>query len=418
MICHRKCINILFLTFIISIFSSCSDEKESPIDEREGNIHTLTKLSQNEAQENILSREKELDAILIDCAYRAQNNKADNFLISPYQIYTIINGLSYGGDENTIKEISDVFHYDYSTYLENNNNLYSFYSPGSSNFTRDYIFQDYDVNIQNDFMSFLWKSHIHAHKVVSKQNPTLFANLVTDFVSSELYRNVKLYNTRFKEDTKVVAVNISQIQYLWRYKGDIVLERFSCANGDSPRVQMQRFIVNTFYKRNAVGGELVSVPMAKENARFNIYLPGENESIEDVLKRRKGDDLLENCNFINPGVDDILCDVTIPFLDMEEVIDNIQDGLPELGILSLVSPEGHLSQMDNSSLDRLTQLIQFSTTPESLGETKPYANDFVSSDSSPSKSEPIKIIANRPFLFSITCGKDNIVQLVGVINNL
>lgn len=364
------------------------------------NLPKLT-LEQKEANEHL---RKFASCLMLELI---KNDQGKNILLSPFGISSILNLLANGANEQAAQEITNKMGSD----LQTLNSFFYLFGRLMPDCDKQVIFSSSNSIWFNpvltpsqafaDTIKKYFNTEVFVRQLSTKKTQKEINNwcklqthhMIPTFLSEPLDENINMFiaNAIFFNGEWTVPFD----------RKDNTWEIFKCFLNNEKRVEMMHGDEGIFYSRKS-NGYLISIPYGNKTYKFNIFLPNENISLEEVLM--DGKCLIstkdERCKVIMPKFD-----LTYEFKNIDKICKELGiDALFEANALSKISPKlscGNISQKARIELNETGTKASAITTAGAFQE-------FL----------PPTIIVNRPFIFSITATDIDIVLFMGCIYNL
>ncbi|MDE5791045.1 MAG: hypothetical protein K2H96_07460 [Muribaculaceae bacterium] len=338
-----------------------------------------------------------------------------NVFISPLGFSNILTMLANGADNETLEEITAAL----GANLDNLNSFYSLLAdvlPQADNqvkfSTVNSLWVDEKFNPAEDYMNFLYCNfNADSFKVNLNTNETKEA--INQWCADKTKGMIPQFLKEPLSDCQMFLVNALYFNGKWHAPFDAEktdLGKFFSSNGKTSEVEMMHGVDGVEYNRLSKG-ELVTLFYGNKTYAFNIYLPTEGISIEEVLA--------SSDRYMGTTHGDRACYLTLPKFELQYENDKLKDIGEQMGISRLFTTHGSLSKIaDDLYCGFMKQVAKIKVNEAGAEAAAVTGAGVFNSTGEIISHEPVTVNVNRPFIFSITETTHDIILFAGMVRNL
>jgi len=376
-------------------------------------------------------KRENLNMSMIDFAFRfyrfqSEAKGNENICVSPVSLQIAL-GMTYAGAKNlTAKEMSDVlgFSEDMNLFLKEMSVYHQHLKSAEENqditfslANRIYVEQTY--KLLEAFMSDMDKHFGGSFEVVDfMNNPREAEKIINKWVETVTNERIKqlIPDGMLKSSTLMVLVNAIYFKSQWKYAFDEELtEEMGFYAGERGRVErmfMKGELKNIRYAAYKQW-QVLELPYVTEDFSFLVVLPNKSTATDLNTRIPDGDDYLEMLSMLSPHH----VYVELPKFKVESAFE-LEKMMAQMGMPLAFTDDADFSGMSGKrdiKIDKILQKVFFEITEKGSEAAAATAVVMVRITSvSPGQDrEPIRFIANRPFIFILKENKYNTPLFIG-----
>lgn len=403
----------LFLTvlFALLVLASCSDDNGYTVTTRP--VPDLIKIELNETEKQQVQTNNEFAFNLSRKVYN--ENKNDNFLISPLSATYVLAMLENGSNGETQQQILSALRFDKE---ESMNAVCGKLIAGASKVdastevdVANGLFLDKSVPFKADYMKTMASTYGAEVKNLDFSDQQTALKAINSWSNEKTKGKIPTIIKNLSNNTKIAALNAIYFKGKWNIEFDsnnTSKETFTHADGIKTQVDMMKvkdnFLFGAFSKF-----DMLHMAYGNNGYSMEVLLPREGVSIADVLNSIKSADWQKTMM----AMDDYEADVQLPKFTIDYSVD-MQPVLKALGMTDMFDT----SKADFSRLSDVKTVVglftQKCTIDVNEKGTEATTTTIATNGDMANVVPTTEFHANRPFIYLITENTTGAIYFIGI----